>query len=70
MHLCSYKYSQFSILKIHICILLDYRARVGPNFSVSGTHDTKIWCESGYAVALKVISRRCLGSMVDNVPGI
>ena len=39
-----------------------------PFFSFSGTHDAMIWCESGYAKGLGAISRRCLGSMVDNRP--
>ena len=66
----SYEYGQFSILKIQIHILLDPCAHLDLNYSVSGTHDTKTWCRSDYSVGLGVIPRRCLGSVVDNVPGI
>ena len=66
----SYKYGQFSVLKIQIRILLDPRARLDPNFSVSGTHDTKTWCKSVNALDLGVIPRKCLSSMVDYVPSI
>ena len=39
----SYEYGQFGILNIQIRMLLDSCARGGPNFAVSGTHDTKIY---------------------------
>ena len=66
----SYECGQISILKIQIRILLNPRARLDPIFSVDGTHDTKTWCRSGCALDLGFIPCRCLGSMVDYVPGI
>ena len=57
-HLVTNMVSSVYLLKIQIRILLDYCARVRPDFSVSGT------------VGLGVIPHRYLGSMVDNVSGI